>query len=80
MLNRSAMTTSVAVFFADALCLTRYFALSPLAKTFPSRYTPLTHKSNEYIRRLIMLYCEIFLFSRAYGDRTCSSVIDIVLR
>ncbi len=32
------------------------------------------------IRRLIMLYREKFNISHTLGDRTCSSVIDIVLR
>jgi len=27
-----------------------------------------------------MLYCEIFNVSHTLGDRTCSGVIDIVLR
>jgi len=27
-----------------------------------------------------MLYCEIFNVSHTFGDRTCSGVIDIVLR
>ncbi|CAH6662040.1 hypothetical protein FBBNIHIM_23310 [Pseudocitrobacter vendiensis] len=36
------------------------------------------HTDNK--RRLIMLYCEIFNVSHTLGDRTSSSITDIVLR
>ena len=52
----------------------------PLVKPILPRYTAHIHQPTEYIRRPIMLYCEIFNVSHTFGDRTSSSVIGIVLR
>ncbi|MDQ4427869.1 hypothetical protein PKO51_00560 [Yokenella regensburgei] len=54
--------------------------ISGVAKPHSSRYTALTCQLTEYIRRIPMLYCEIFNVSHTFGDRASSSVIRIVLR
>ncbi len=54
--------------------------LYSLAECKSPRYTLFTLQPDHEIRRLIMQYCENFNISHTLGDRTSSSVIDIVLR